>query len=572
MRLSSIFWQPLVLLITTLICYLCTLTVPFYLDDASSISNNIVLLSDTPQAIFNQYGLRTVGYLSFALNYRLGGLDVTGFHAVNILIHLMTGIFVWLLSRECCKAVGTETKWLPFITALIFVCHPLQTQAVTYIVQRLASLAALFYIAALYFYMRARTSLVSFKTAQFAFLSMLMAGLAFFTKQNTVVLPLAFLLIEVLILKSSWARNKAILAKTTLLFILLFVALYNVSPQFSDLIIWLDSYSRETAHISRLAYFETQLRVVGVYIQKFFWPVGLQLEYAIPIASGTFVRLTNYFWLHLALLSLAFVTRKKLPLVTFGILFYYTAHIVESSFIPIRDVAFEHRTYLPNFGLVLACVALFSFIFSGSKSSKQIGRAICGITVIGLISVTIERNLLWLNPIAFYQHELSISANKSRIHNALGQLYMEQQQWDLAIEHFEQAVVLNDSEKNEIQFYIGNYIAAIKNAGQVDFAIMLSKKYLPLMPTNEAKKLLLTNLGFMYFQKRDAGAAFKAFKQVMSLDNSPPPNEANIGFGLTLWALKRHKQAEFYLTKAVENDPTNEYAKLMLDKLVAQEF
>ncbi|WP_108947121.1 tetratricopeptide repeat protein [Shewanella halifaxensis] len=572
MKLSLSVWQPLLLLFVVFICYWGTTTVPFYLDDISSISDNIGLLSGTPSAIFEHYGLRTVGYLSFAINYQLSGLDLFGYHVINIVIHLCTVWFVWLFSRECCKALGQDDKWLPLFVAVIFACHPLQTQAVTYIVQRLASLAALFYMAALYFYMLARASHETSKVSLFSCLAVLAAGLAFFTKQNTVVLPLSLIMLEVFVLRSAWSRKGVYWCVGGVISLLLLGCLYKFSSQFDGFLHWVDTFTRETNHISRLAYFETQLRVVGVYIEKFFWPVDLQLEYAIPTADGSFSQITNYAWLHLLLLFIAFSLRNKLPLLTYGIFFYYTAHIVESSFIPIRDVAFEHRTYLPNFGLILAVVVLVSYVVSKLPLMKKPICIISIIAVISLIATTVNRNMLWADPVAFYQNELSISTNKSRVHNALGQLFMEQQKWDLAAEHFEQAVVLNDRSTDELQYYIGNYIAATKNAGQVGFAISLSKKYLPLMASNQAKKILLTNLGFMYFEQRNAMLALSAFEQVMAIDNRQPPNEANLGLGLTLWALKRHEQAKVYLERAVNNDPENEYAKTMLAKLISLGF
>ena len=114
--------------------------------------------------IWNFAPLRVVGYFTFALNYHWHQLAVQGYHVFNIMIHFLAGFTVLCLVRGLLQtptvrggvAMVTE-KWLPLLAALIFLLHPLQTQAVTYIVQRLASMAGLFYIGTLACYVRART-------------------------------------------------------------------------------------------------------------------------------------------------------------------------------------------------------------------------------------------------------------------------------------------------------------------------------------------------------------------------------------------------------------------------------
>jgi tetratricopeptide (TPR) repeat protein len=100
---------------------------------------------------------RYMGHLSFALNYRLHGLDVTGYHVVNLAIHLINGGLVYLLVVLTFRTPRLENSQLrqsaggiALMSALLFVCHPVQTQAVTYIVQRLASMAAMFYLGSAY--------------------------------------------------------------------------------------------------------------------------------------------------------------------------------------------------------------------------------------------------------------------------------------------------------------------------------------------------------------------------------------------------------------------------------------
>lgn len=148
-------WTHITLLFGLLIItYGHTLDVPMYLDD-------LPVLRDSPrlrdlydfQAINGMAYLRFLGNLTFAANYHVHGLDVTGYHIVNILIHSFTTIIVFNISKVILRTTPIATYvgereiiWFPLVVALLFALNPIQTQAVTYIVQRLASLAALFFL------------------------------------------------------------------------------------------------------------------------------------------------------------------------------------------------------------------------------------------------------------------------------------------------------------------------------------------------------------------------------------------------------------------------------------------
>jgi hypothetical protein len=138
-----------ILAVTALLIYSNTFSSPFQFDDKSNIVDNYKLrdLSN----FWPPSGTRYVGLLSFALNYHFGGLDVFGYHIINIIIHIINGFLVWSLVVLSFKtpameraSVNPQLKYFIALAAsLIFITHPVQTQAVTYIVQRFASLAAL---------------------------------------------------------------------------------------------------------------------------------------------------------------------------------------------------------------------------------------------------------------------------------------------------------------------------------------------------------------------------------------------------------------------------------------------
>ena len=153
----------LIVIIGTAI-YSNTLHGPFLFDDRSNITENLGIknLSNLP-AIFNFLPTRFITNLSFAINYHFGGVNTLGYHLFNLLIHLCTAIMVWWLTILTLqtpalkdKRISGRSGIIAFITAFIFVSHPIQTQGVTYIIQRASSLATLFYISSLAFYVKSR--------------------------------------------------------------------------------------------------------------------------------------------------------------------------------------------------------------------------------------------------------------------------------------------------------------------------------------------------------------------------------------------------------------------------------
>src|SRR5512143_4031016 len=176
--------MPLLIVLVGIAAYANTLTAPFQFDDDAYIVNNPIIRSfqyflapgdvaeltertptAVPPALRYAFMTRFAGYLAFAVNYRLNGLNVTGYHVVNLSIHLLSAILVYLIVMTTLQTVpfkgwsaGREAfpdEFIAGVVALLFVSHPIQTQAVTYLSQRFASLAACFSLLALYLYARA---------------------------------------------------------------------------------------------------------------------------------------------------------------------------------------------------------------------------------------------------------------------------------------------------------------------------------------------------------------------------------------------------------------------------------
>ena len=207
----SIWWQlgltcSVVALVFLL--YANSLNGDFVFDDIRNIQDNparqltTLTLDDLKRVGFSApNGRRFVANISFGLNYFFHQHDTFGYRLVNIFIHLFTGLFLYQLVKTTLRLITFQNHYqnagkIAFFTALIWLVHPLATQSVAYIVQRMNSLSALFYMLALLFYVRARLANQSFKKWLF-FLGCILAGsLAIGSKENAALLPVFILLYE----------------------------------------------------------------------------------------------------------------------------------------------------------------------------------------------------------------------------------------------------------------------------------------------------------------------------------------------------------------------------------------
>lgn len=488
--------------VVTLIVYKNSFGVPFYLDDFGSIVNNPSFKDATIGSLFSDYTLRVIGYVSLYHDFEQYKLDVTGYHYTNLLIHFLNGVVVFFLVRKLCnlKAVSYPPQvasFLAIVAALLFLLHPLQTQAVTYIVQRLASLVSLFYLASVCSFVYARSSESTVLKVIFSLNCLFFALCAFFTKQNAATLPLVLVFVELIFFNRSVAKKLMLSGVVVLLGIAIF---YFITPSFiGQYVDKLDMLTRETQDITRLDYFVTQLSILWIYIGKFFWPVGLHLEYNTAIGSFDTVTSVLSAFAHIAAVVSAFLLRKKLPLLAFGVAFFYSAHFVESGIIPIRDIVFEHRTYLPNMGLILVVVSLCSLVWKRSTASNKLWFPILASVVVVMVLsyLTYQRNEQWLDPQKFYENELVYSPNNVRVlHN-----------------YAEYAGRKGDLDKSEAlinRMYeaagdkidgamVNTHIVLLMSRGKFRDAVTLAEKLLEQPGLHPRTKVhVLSNLGIVY--------------------------------------------------------------------------
>lgn len=438
---------------------------PFVFDDLESIVRNETIRSVgnfVPGGSgFDFHSRRWVGYFSFALNYRLGGLAVGGYHLANLAIHLGTALLVYLLVRQIFRTplmatapVASRAAAAALMAALLFVAHPVQTQAVTYIVQRLTSLCTFFYLLAIVLYLEARlTAATSRGIRSESRYRWLLAGatvaalLAMFTKEIAFTLPLAAVLIDLTFFTGPWRQRLPFLLPLLLtlpLVPILVLAGGEMSASATILNTRVD--------IPRWHYFLTQFPVIVTYLRLLILPVGQNLDYDFPVYTTPLtppVLLSGLLLAGLLFLA-AWLHRKSrrqpptpeyLP-IAFGLLWFFLSLSVESSLVPLADVIFEHRLYLPSAGLATAAGTL---IVIGMQRTSMIlgGRLpllVAAAVILCLAAATWQRNRVWKNEITLWEDTASKSPGKSRPWYNLGTYLKDSGRPDQAIAPLQKAV------------------------------------------------------------------------------------------------------------------------------------
>ncbi|MCX5884708.1 MAG: hypothetical protein NT096_02140 [Proteobacteria bacterium] len=371
------------------IVYSNTLNASWHFDDSVVVTENWGLrdLRGNFNTIFSAN--RSVGFFTFALNYYFNKLNVTGYHVVNIFIHIANALFVYSLIMLTLKTpamvksrLANHARFLALASGLIFVSHPIQTQAVTYIAQRFTSLATFFYLLSLLLFVKARLTFLQGKSffsplhcICYCF-SLLSAFLAMHTKEITFTLPFIIILYELFFIDStlkSWGKR--------FLYLLPFILMLAIIPStalklsagdkpIGDIIGEIREQVQETPLISRGDYLLTQFNVIVTYIRLLLLPMNQNLDYDYPIARKLFqfpTFLSFMFLLALFIVAI-YLFFKKRRLISFAILWFFITLSVESSIIPIRDVIYEHRVYLPSVGFV---ILIAIFLHESGESFRQ---------------------------------------------------------------------------------------------------------------------------------------------------------------------------------------------------------
>lgn len=459
-------------------CYFNSLHVPFVFDDAPNIVQNggihwtHLSWSGVCDAVVESRAYRRpVANLSFAVNYLFGQDNVRGYHIVNVTVHLLSGLLVYLLALATLRLAPPRSDenpppgksyWIALTAAVIFVCHPIQTQAVTYIVQRMTSMCTMFYLAALLGYIYGRTAKSPRDRWMYWGGGAVCWLLALGSKEIAVMLPVTIILYEWYFFQDLNARWGKRLLKVGLCgagFLGLIALIVWVSAG-SEPFQWLSQrliggYAhRDFSLGERLL---TQPRVVMLYMSLLVLPLPsrLNLAHDITISQSLFDPLTTLLSIAVivALLGSAIYLTRRQRLVSFCLLWFFFHLAIESTFIPL-ELVFEHRLYLPMFGFsLLAAWAIYRLLGSRSNWSIALAALLCLFLVVG----TYQRNRVWQDPLTLWSDAVAKSPGDARAHLNLGNAWEDLNRAEEAETEFREALGL-DPKYPQAHYNLGNVL------------------------------------------------------------------------------------------------------------------
>jgi tetratricopeptide (TPR) repeat protein len=452
------FWNvfpALAFIILGALIYSNTLASPFHYDDRFFIVRNEAIrdldnITSMGKGILH-HSSRFLTFLTFSLNYHFHGLDPRAYRLTNIGIHLANTFLVWWLTALVFTAGKSRTGPLAehrenfcFFTALVFLTHPVQTQAVTYISQRFASLATLFYLLSVGLYLKGRL------VGNRPFLRIpLLAGavlaglLGMFSKEIVITLPLMIIFCETFFFGGFRGKGKGRLNRKALYFLIPALLMSLIIPalfsfQIKDMLFTvIRSQSHEGDVLTLGTYLLTEMRVFVTLLRLFVFPANQNLFYDYPMSRHLFepAALLSVLFI-LALTVLAFKIKDRREMAGFGLFWFLLtllAHLV-----PRSHVIWEHKLYLPSFGLSLTLSALLCRTI---KNVRVTGLVMGGIVLV-LSILTFQRNLVWKDEVSLWQDVTKKSPRRANAHYNLGQAHAGNRQYDEAFSCFNQAILL----------------------------------------------------------------------------------------------------------------------------------
>lgn len=557
--------QPLahlaLILLLGILVYANSFDVPFVFDDLESIVGNESIRNlgnFLPGGSgFDFHFRRWVAYFTFALNYRFGGYQLFGYHLVNLAIHLGTALLVYALVRLVFRTpqlansrLAPQAGLAAVLAALFFVAHPVQTQAVTYVVQRLTSLCTCFYLLALVLYVAARLDPGPGRRRPLLLGGAVAAAvLAMFTKEIAFTLPLAALLVEATCFRGPWRQRLPVLLPLLLTLVIIPVLVLAGGELSAG-----GTLRQARLDIPRAHYLLTQFPVIATYLRLLVLPVGQNIDYDYPVYTTPFTPPVFLSGLLLAgvLGAGLWLYRKNgegeakaadpaWRLVAFGIVWFFLTLSVESGLVPLPDVIFEHRLYLPLLGPAIALTVLL--LLAAPRPALPLGIASVLIVILGV--ATWQRNQVWHSEVSLWEDTVRKSPGKVRPlynygsylatagrseeaaqvltravsldpqhadawHN-LGRAYLQLGRIKEAVPALRTAVRLAPAIDNAL---LNLTIALVRN-GEYQEAIDLLEERLRRAPDLPG---LHANLGFAYLGLGDLAAARRQLAALQSLD------------------------------------------------------
>ncbi len=439
---------------------------------------------------FSSY--RPIQIFTYMIDYSLWRLNPKGYHITNTLLHILAALSLfWLIS------IIFKDNLLSMFTSILFVVHPIHTEAVTYISGRADCLAAFFMLLCFAFYIKQLNS----KSLITYILMLLSYILALLSRENSLILPALLLLYH-------YAFNKKLNVKnfTSILGILFAYILLRAT-------IFIPSTNTHSFTFSqRLPGF---FAAITNYLKLLILPFNLHMEYGLKLFSFQNPKVILGIILLFSLLIFAFKKKTKNNMLFFSMFWFFIALLPSSNLYPINAYMAEHWLYIPSIGFFLIFAKVLTYLYR--TKDLKIPAIIFIISLIAFYSfLTIEQNNYWKEPLAFYERTLKCAPDAARPYYNLGKTYVDMGRKKEAIPLFERAIEIDPN-------YVGAYnnlAVGYYEEGKKQKALPLLKKALEINP-NYAEAH--SNLAIVYYYKNEHNLAIKHCDKAIELGHSISP-------------------------------------------------
>ncbi|HLJ45402.1 MAG TPA: tetratricopeptide repeat protein [Bryobacteraceae bacterium] len=447
-------------------------------------------------------GPRPLLEFTYWLNYAAGDQNTYPYHFVNVILHLLNGLWIYFILRKLLDWAGTA-KWPREMTAVfcagLFWCHPLQTESVSYIASRSETLSVFFLLTAYTVFLYRKPTAISWLAAAAV---LVLFGAAVLSKEHTAVLIALLLLTDfywnpafsIQGIRNNWRLYIPFLAAAALGGWFIFRILSAAKTAGFGVMPWYE-------------YFFSQCRAIWVYVRLFVLPFGQNLDPDFPVSHsvvehGAIVGLLAL----VACAVAAWIWRRRYPLASFGFFTFLLLLAPTSSFVPIADLMAERRMYLPFIGALLIVA---EFVRRWKASRNVVIGSLAGILFVeGFL--TWQRNQLYADSVAIWKDTVEKSPKKSRPGFQLAQAYYEESRFSEAASEYARTAPLGKPDDG----LLINWGLALDEMGDRNQALEKMKEAAALNPTAH----VYSQMTKVYAEMQNYSAAAAATEQSLKID------------------------------------------------------
>ncbi|MEE8359850.1 MAG: tetratricopeptide repeat protein [Candidatus Omnitrophota bacterium] len=476
---------------------------------------------------------RPLQTLTYAIDYHLWNASVVGYHFTNVLLHCLVAFCVYWLAW-----VLFRNQALAIFAGLLFVAHPLHTEAISYISGRPDPLATLFLLVSFILYIK----LVDRDNLLFFLSGLLSYALALLSREATLILPALLLLYHAAFNKKikpipllSWA------ALACAYIALRVFILRSILPQ-------------DVGDATAIYRAPGSFVAITNYMRLLFVPTDLHMGYGRKLFSWIDPKTISGIFILISLITVAFIRKRKSDsLVFFSICFFFIALFPYCNIaFPINAYMAEHWLYLPSIGFFFLAAKGLSLLYKNERF-----KIITIAAVLGILSFysfqTFKQNTYWSDPYLFYIKTLEYVKDSPEVYNNLGVIYGERGEYDEAIPLFKKSVE-TDPDYGDSYFNLGK---AYNDTGKKKEAISYYEKAIEVFPEIVSADTYY-NLGSIYLQLEMYKEAQDSIKKALKLN--PAHVHANINLGICYHNAGNDAEAIKFFKRAIELEPADPYA------------